>query len=81
MDKNRNATVAMVERMQKHVSSSLKKISGEFSQSETDPSRDPSSLTPKTRIELKFQKRKHQRQLRDEVPNQNLLKKFQPKNV
>ena len=29
-DNNRNATLAMVERMQKHVSTSLKKLSGEI---------------------------------------------------
>ena len=84
VDKNRNATVAMVERMQKHVSSSLKKLSGKISirkQSEIDPSRNPSTSKNKRRVELKFQKGKHQRQLRDKVRKERLWKSYLPTNV
>ena len=61
VDKSGNAIDAMVERMQKHVSTSLKKMSGEISikkQSETDPSRDPSKSNTKKAIRIKIPERK-----------------------
>ena len=60
-----NATVAMVERMQKHVSISLKKLSGEISirkQSETELGCDPTKSKIKKASRIKSPERKLSKQ-------------------
>ena len=52
-----NATVAMGERMQKHVPTSLKKLSGEISirkQSEIEPGRNPTKSNTNKASRIKF---------------------------
>ena len=79
-DKNRNATVAMVERMQKHVSTSLKKFSGEMSirkQSDIDPSCDPSKSNIKKVSPIENPERKASKTIKRRSWRSN-SSKFQP---
>ena len=79
VDKNRNATVAMVERMEKHVSTSLKKLSGEISikkQSNTDPSRNPSKSYTKKVSRNKIPERKASKTITRRSSKRKSLKKI-----
>ena len=84
MDKSGYAIDAMVERMQKHVSTSLKKISGEISirkQSETDPSRDPSKSNTKKASRIKIPERKVSRTCKRRSSKRKSLIEFPTKKL
>ena len=72
----------MVERMQKHVSSSLKKLSGKTSirkQSETDPSRDPSKSNAKKISRIKNPERKASKTIMRQSSKRKTLKELSAK--
>ena len=90
VDNKGNATVAMVSRMQKHISASLKKLSGEISigkQPETQHGRDPSKSNTKkaSRINIPEKKaskpiarRSSKRRTSNEIPTKKRVRLASP---
>ena len=69
----------MVERMKKHVSSSLKKLLDEISirkQSETDPSRDSYKSNTKKASRIKIPERKASKTITRQSPKRKFLKEI-----